>query len=260
MKKMLFLAFITILTAKLNAKLVTKNLEYKDGKTLCQGFLAYDDSKATARPGLLIAHQWMGLSDYEKGRAKQLAELGYTVLAADIYGKGVRPTDMKSASIQAGLYKGNRALLRSRMTAALSALKKQKNVDAKNLAALGYCFGGTAVLELGRSGADLKGLVSFHGGLDSPKPEDGRNIKAKVLVLHGADDPFVPKEDIAALEKELKDAKVKYEMVFYPGAVHAFTQPLAGNDPSKGAAYNEEADKKSWIAMRHFLDEIFISK
>jgi len=262
MKKIVFLtllAFVVSWTAPLSAKLVTQDLDYKDGKTDCQGFLAYDDAKSSPQPSLVLAHQWMGLGDYEKGRARQLAELGYTVLAADIYGKGVRPQDMKAASAQAGKYKGDRALLRRRMNAALKALKRQKSVDPKNIAALGYCFGGTAALELARSGADLKGVVSFHGGLDSPSPEDGKNIKAKVLILHGADDPYVPKKDIEALESELKAAKVDYQFTFYSGAVHAFTQASAGNDPSKGAAYNESADKRSWIAMRDFFSEIFAS-
>jgi dienelactone hydrolase len=245
-----------ILAGSLQAKIVTQDLEYMDGKTVCQGYLAYDDTKTSA-PGILIAHQWMGLTDYEKGRARQIAELGYVALAADIYGKGVRPSNMGDAGKLAGKYKGDRALLRSRMQAALAALKAQKNVDPSQTAAMGYCFGGTSVLELARSGADTLGVVVFHGGLDSPTPADGRNIKAKILVLHGADDPFSSPKDIAAMEAEFKAAKVDYQVTFYSGAVHAFTQPLAGNDPSKGIAYNEQADKRSWIAMRDFYNEIF---
>lgn len=245
-----------ILAGSLHAKIVTEDLEYKDGKTLCQGYLAYDDTKTNA-PGILIAHQWMGLTDYEKGRARQLADLGYVALAADIYGKGVRPSNKDEAGKQAGMYKGDRKLLRSRMQAALTALKAQKNVDASQTAAIGYCFGGTSVLELARSGADTLGVVVFHGGLDSPTPADGRNIKAKILVLHGADDPYSSQKDIAAMEDEFKAAKVDYQVTFYSGAVHAFTQPLAGNDPSKGVAYNERADKRSWVAMRDFFNELF---
>jgi dienelactone hydrolase len=130
-------------------------------------------------------------------------------------------------------------------------------VDPDRIAALGFCFGGTAVLELARAGADLKGVISFHGGLDSPDPAAGKAIKAKVLVLHGADDPYVPKKDIAAFEDELKAAGVDYQLVFYSGAVHAFTQKEAGNDNSKGAAYNANADRRSWKALLDFLDEIF---
>jgi dienelactone hydrolase len=253
------LAATMLLSASLHSKIVTQDVDYRDGKTQLQGYLAYDDSKAKA-PGILIAHQWMGLTDYEKGRARQIAELGYVAFAADIYGKGVQVTDQKKAGELAGQYKGDRKLLRSRMQAALKTLKAQKGVDASQTAAIGYCFGGTAALELARSGADTKGIVSFHGGLDSPKPEDGKNIKAKVLVLHGADDPYVPKKDIAALEDELKAAKVDYQMTFYSGAVHAFTQPMAGNDNSKGAAYNEKADKRSWVAMTDFFHELFPAK
>jgi dienelactone hydrolase len=252
------IAAVLCLAGSLQAKIVTQDIEYKDGKTVLQGYLAYDDSKPSA-PGVLIAHQWMGLTDYEKGRARQLAELGYVAFAADIYGKGMNPANAGEAGKLAGQYKGDRSLLRSRMQAGLKALKAQKGVDTKRLAVMGYCFGGTAALELGRSGADLEGIVSFHGGLDSPSPADGKNIKGKVLILHGADDPFVPKKEIAALEDELKAAKVDYQMTFYSGAVHAFTQPMAGNDPSKGAAYNASADRRSWIAMRNFFEEIFHS-
>ena len=261
MKKMLSLALLAgALSQAAFATVQTKDVVYKDGKTELKGFLAWDDSVTTPRPGILVIHQWMGLTDYEKGRAKQLAELGYVAFAADIYGAEDAPKDMAGAGAAAGKYKKDRALYRSRAKAGLKALSKQAGVDPKNLAAIGYCFGGTGVLELGRSGADVKGLVSFHGGLDSPTPADGKNIKGKVLILHGADDPYVPKADIAACEAELKAAKVDYQMTFYSGAVHAFTQPEAGNDNSKGAAYNEKADKRSWIALQDFLGEIFPKK
>jgi dienelactone hydrolase len=239
-----------------HAAVVTKEVRYKDGETELIGYLAYDDARKIA-PGVLIVPQWMGLTDYEKGRARQLAELGYVAFCADVYGSGHLAIDTKEAGQWAGKFKGDRALFRSRLTAALVALRASPTVDPKQCAAIGYCFGGTGVLELARSGADVLGVVSFHGGLDSPTPADGKNVKAKVLVLHGADDPYVPKADIAAFEQELKSAGVDYQLVFYSGAVHAFTQPMAGNDPSKGAAYNEHADKRSWIAMKDFFHEIF---
>jgi len=238
------------------AKLVTQDLDYKDGSQALKGYLAYDDSIAKA-PGILIAHQWMGLSSHEKERADRLAKLGYVALAVDIYGPENRPKDLASAGKLAGSYKADRKLLRQRMLAGLAALKAQANVDPSQVAALGFCFGGTATLELARSGADLKGVISFHGGLDSPDPSAGKAIKAKVLVLHGADDPYVPKKDIAAFEDELKAAGVDYQMVFYSQAVHAFTQKEAGNDNSKGAAYNANADRRSWKALTDFLNEIF---
>jgi len=248
---------LVLVAAAAQAKVVTREVPYKDGDSDLVGFLAYDDAKAAA-PGVVIVPQWMGLTDYEKGRARQLAEAGYVAFCADIYGKGLVAKDTAEAGALAGKFKGERALYRSRLNAALRALRSSGSMlDARRVAAIGYCFGGTGVLELARSGADVLGVVSFHGGLDSPTPADGKNIKAKVLVLHGADDPFTPKPDIAAMEKELKDAGVDYQLVFYSGAVHAFTQPMAGNDPSKGAAYNERADKRSWRAMLDFFDEIF---
>jgi dienelactone hydrolase len=183
--------------------------------------------------------------------------LGYVAFCADIYGKGVRPADTKEAGAQAGKYKKDRALLRERVNAGLAELKKSELVDAKRTAAIGYCFGGTTVIELARSGAEVLGVVSFHGGLDSPTPADGKNIKGKVLVCHGADDPFVKAADLAAFEEEMRAAQVDWTLIKYGGAVHAFTQPLAGNDNSKGAAYNEKADRRSWAALKLFLAGIF---
>jgi dienelactone hydrolase len=246
------------LAPRAHATIQTKEISYKEGKTELKGFLAWDDALKGPRPGVLVVHSWMGLGDYEKGRAKQLAELGYTAFAADIYGAADTPKDQKGAGVSAGKYKGNRALYRKRVQAGLDVLAKQAEADKANLAAIGYCFGGTGVLELARNGANVKGVVSFHGGLDSPTPADGKQIKAKVLVLHGADDFYVPKKDIDALEQELKDAKVDYQFVFYSGTVHAFTMPEVGNDPSTGAAYNASSDKRSWIAMKNFLQEIFV--
>ena len=257
--KTLLMTMITlgsILAAR--AQLHTETVDYKDGDTVLQGYLAYDDSAAQGkRPGVLIVHQWKGLGDYEKKRAEMLAKLGYVVFAADIYGKGIRPQDPKSAGAQAGKYKANRDLLRERANAGLAVLKKQELTDPKRVAAIGYCFGGTAVIELARSGADIAGVVSFHGGLDSPKPEDGKNIKGRVLALHGADDPNVSAQNLAAFEQEMREAKVDWQLVKYGGAVHSFTDWGAGNDNSKGAAYNEKADKRSWEEMQRFFTEIF---
>jgi dienelactone hydrolase len=147
--------------------------------------------------------------------------------------------------------------LRARVNAGLDALRRQPLVDPKRIAAIGYCFGGTTVIELARSSADISGVVCFHGGLDSPTPADGKNIKCKVLVCHGADDPFSSPQDIAAFENEMRQGGVDWQLIKYGGAVHSFTQPNAGNDNSKGAAYNEKADKRSWEAMKQFFAEIF---
>ncbi len=239
------------------AAIHTETAEYKQGDATLEGFVAYDDSIQGQRPAILIVHQWMGLTDYEKKRAEMLAQLGYVAFCADIYGKDVRPKNAREAGPLAGKYKGDRQLLRARVNAGLAALRQQPLVDQKHVAAIGYCFGGTTVLELARSGADIAGVVCFHGGLDSPTPADGKNIKCKVLVCHGADDRFSPPEAVAAFENELRAAGVDWQFIKYGGAVHSFTEPEAGNDNSKGVAYNEKADKRSWEAMKAFFAEIF---
>ena len=240
-----------------HAAIQSKTIEYQQGDATLEGVLVWDDAVKGARPGVLVVHQWMGLTDYEKHRAEMLAQLGYVAFCADIYGKGIHPKDTKEAGAQAGKYKSDRALLRLRVNAGLEELKKSELVDKSRLGAVGYCFGGTTVIELARNGADIKGIVSFHGGLDSPTPADGKNVKCKVLVCHGADDPFVKAEDLAAFEKEMRDANVDWTLIKFGGAVHAFTQPMAGNDNSRGAAYNEKADKRSWAAMKIFFAGIF---
>ena len=240
------------------AAIHTETVDYQQGGTTLEGFLAYDDSITGKRPGVLVVHQWLGLTDYEKRRATMLAQLGYVAFCADIYGKGVRPKDVAEAGALVGKFEheGGRTLLRARVNAGLDELKKNGLVDTKRVAAIGYCFGGTTVLELARSGADLNGVVSFHGGLDSPTPADGKNIKCKVLALAGADDPFQKPDDLTAFESEMRDSKVDWQIVFYGGAVHAFTQPNPGF-VNAGAKYNENADKRSWQAMKDFFEEIF---
>ena len=253
------LLFVLIAAAGLNlsrAAIQTQTVEYKQGDTTLEGVIVFDDAVKTKRPGVLVVHQWMGLTEYEKKRAEMLAQLGYVAFCADIYGKGVHPKDTSEAGPLAGKYKGDRALLRARVNAGLDTFKKSELVDSKRIAAIGYCFGGTTVIELARSGADLAGIVSFHGGLDSPTPADGKNIKCKVLACHGADDPYVPAKELAAFESEMRDNKVDWQLIAYGGAVHSFTQPMAGNDNSKGAAYNASADKRSWEAMKQFFAEV----
>lgn len=256
MKRILLSLAVFALAAQASAAIVTKTVEYKQGGKTFEGFVAYDDVvNVTAKPGVLVTHDWMGITDRTKERAEALAKLGYVAFAVDVYGKGVRPTSSDEASKLAGELKKDRKLLRQRMEAGLKELRAQKGVDKKRVGAIGYCFGGTAALELARTGADLRGVVSFHGGLDSPAPADGKKIKAKVLALHGADDPFVPAADLAAFEDELRQAKVDYQLVKYGGAVHSFTDKSAGTDNSKGAAYNAAADARSWQAMQDFFTE-----
>ncbi len=255
--KPLLIALVLLAATTAQAKVKTMPVEYKEGTTVLEGYLAYDDAAKGKLPGVLVVHAWMGIDGNAKQRAEQLAGMGYVAFVADIYGKGVRPKDRDEASKQAGTYKKDRALMRKRVNAGLAALLARKEVDASKTAAIGYCFGGTTVLELARSGAKVGGVVSFHGGLDSPAPADGKNIKSRVLVLHGASDKGISDADKLAFEKELTDAKVDWQLVEYGGAVHCFTHKDAGNDPSKGCAYDAHADTRSWAAMKAFFDELF---
>lgn len=233
-------------------------INYKDGNVDLQGFLAYDDAKAASpQPGVLIVHEWWGHTDYVRSRAKQIAKLGYVAFALDMYGKGVKTDDPKKAGELAGQFYKDRNLMRSRAMAGLNALKQQKNVDPNRLAAIGYCFGGSTALELARGGAPLAGVVSFHGGLDFPTVEDNKNIKGKLLICTGADDPMIPPEKVNTFESQLRDAKVNFEINIYSGAVHAFTNPKADEHHIPGIAYNAQADGRSWYAMTGFLAEIF---
>ena len=208
----LLFVFLAAFTTSAFAKIKTASVIYKDGSAELEGFVAYDDSAKGPRPGVLVIHDWTGLQDYAKTRATQLAELGYVAFAADIYGKGVRPTDPKECAVQAGTYKNDLPLLRRRVMLGLDQLKAQPGVDATKLAAIGYCFGGTSVLELARSGADVRGIVTFHGGLSTTQPAKPGDIKARILVCHGGADSYVNKE-VPAFKSEMEKAKAKMEFV-----------------------------------------------
>jgi dienelactone hydrolase len=248
---------LLLLAAVVRAELHTEAIEYKHGGTVLQGYLAYDDAAPGKRPGVLVVHEWYGHNPYARKRAEQLAQLGYVAFALDMYGKGVLAKNPDEAGKLAAVYKNDRKLMRARARAGLEVLLKQPQVDRQRVAAIGYCFGGTTVLELARDGAEIAGVVSFHGGLSTPTPEDAKNIKAKVLALHGADDPFVKPEEVAAFEEEMRKGGADWEVVKYGDAVHSFTNPQAGTDKSRGAAYNEKADHRSWEAMKTFFNEIF---
>jgi dienelactone hydrolase len=247
---------VLLMSAPAFATLQKQAVPYSAGADKMEGFLVYDDAVTKPKGAILIVPDWMGLGDYAKGRAEQLAKMGYVALAVDVYGKGKNPKNSEEAAALAGKYKGDRNLLRSHIRAAYDKLLTEKNVDPKKMIAIGYCFGGTTALELARSGAPLAGTAVFHAGLNTPTPADAKNIKGPVLAMHGADDPYVPAAEVAAFKKEMKDGHVKLTFVAYPGAVHSFTIPDAGSDNSKGAAYNAEADKKSWVEFTKFLKKI----
>ena len=255
--RMLSLFIMAVLAVQsVHGEVQAEPVEYRDGEVVLEGYLAWDDAVQGPRPGVLIVHQWKGLCEYEKRRARELAELGYTAFALDMYGKDVRPENPQDAGKQAGLFKNDRALTRTRAGAALDFLAANEKVAGRPIAVMGYCFGGMVALELARSGAPVAGAVSLHGNLDTPDPADAKKIRGKVLVLHGADDPHVPSEQVAAFEKEMRDAGVDWQLVAYGGAVHAFTDSGAGSDPSRGAAYHAAADRRSRDALKAFLAEV----
>ncbi len=239
------------------AAVKVQTLDYRQGDATLEGWLVYDDATTGKRPGVIVFPGYYGPTGDEKADAERLAKMGYVALVADVYGKGVRPNNGKDGIAEMGKYMKDRALLRLRAEAAFDELTKDPMVDKTKLAAIGYCFGGAGALDLARSGAPLKAVVTFHGFLTSPTPEDDRNIKGRVLALHGADDPFVGPKDQEAFKKEMSDAKVDWELVLYSGAVHAFTDKSAGTDNSKGAAYNANADKRSWQELTTLFTTLF---
>jgi dienelactone hydrolase len=235
----------------------TKRLDYRDGTVRLEGFLADDEKRAGMGPGIVVFPDARGLGEHAMERARRLAALGYTVLAADLYGDGVQAGDLAHAlELMRGL-RSDMMRWRARAGAALDALSRQEKVDRAKLAAIGYCFGGSTALELARSGAKLAGVVSFHGGLDSLQPDDARHIKAKILVCHGAMDPLVPPEQVAAFEAEMRKTDVDWQVHTYGGTVHAFTNPDAGSADLPAFAYNAAADRRSWSAMLGLFEEIF---
>ncbi len=235
-----------------------KIIAYSQDSTALQGIFYPAAGKGRApAPGIVLFPDWMGVTPTAEAYAASVSALGYAVFVADVYGKNVRPTGPEEAGKTASIYKNDRSLMRARATAALQILKAQKGVDTSRIAAMGYCFGGTCALELARSGATLLGTVSLHGGLETPNAQDAGNIKGKVLVLHGAVDPYVPAEQVANFMDEMKQAKVDWQMVFYGGAVHGFTNPKAPLDPKTGYAYQPEAARRSFAALKAFYGEIF---
>lgn len=259
MKKTLAVVSLILLSLSAEGKMKTEECTYKLDTTTFKGFLAYDDAVKGKRPGVLVVHEWWGLNDFAKTQAKKLAEMGYVALAADMYGNGMNTTDPKVAGALAHSLRGT-PQMRERAFAGLSALMRRAEVDSNRVAAIGFCFGGSAVLDLAYGGANVKGVVTFHGGLFSPKEQDIKNIKTKVLVLHGADDPTMPRDTVLAFQESMRKSGADWQMVYYGNAVHGFTNPANGTVNSKGAAYNQLAAQRSWKAMEEFLKEVFKAK
>jgi len=232
-----------------------KPVAYSDGNQKLEGLLAQPKKTLNTKAGVLVLPAWKGIDNHAKESATELSNLGYVAFVADIYGIDKRPKDTKEAGQQAGYYKTNYAEYQKRIQLALDQLVKA-GANPKKIAVIGYCFGGTGAIEAARGNMKVQGVVSFHGGLGRDAARTFEPIQPKVLVLHGADDFFVPEAEIKAFHEEMNRAKADWQMVYYADAVHAFTHKDAGNDKSKGTAYNEKADKRSWEAMKAFFAEI----
>jgi dienelactone hydrolase len=255
MKRLAAFLVVALIASPAAARLRTKLVEYKDGDVVLQGYAVWDDGFKDPRPGVLVVHDWLGNGPYSKRRAEMLAKEGFTAFALDMYGKGVYATDHEQAAKLSGALFNDRTAMRHRAALGLEELKKLPYVDSTKLAAIGYCFGGTTVLELARMGADLKGVASFHGNLATPSPAAVKP-KAKIAVFQGADDKMTMTA-VPAFEDEMRKVGADWQFTAYGGAVHSFTVAEAGNDPSTGMAYNKEADERSWKALQDFFAEIF---
>jgi len=255
----IFILGMAVLTSA-EAKMKGQSVEYSAQGTALKGYLAYDDGQEGRRPGVLVVHEWWGLNDYARKRADMLAELGYVALAVDMYGDGKQATHPEDAQKFSSEVMKNFDAAKARFTAAMDFLKKQPQVDPARIAAIGYCFGGGVVLNMARQGVDLKGVASFHGALAAVKPAQPGMVKAKILVLTGADDKFVPPAQVEAFKQEMKSAGADLRVISYPGAIHSFTNPEAdvlGKKFNMPLAYNADADRKSWEEMKTFLSGVF---
>lgn len=261
MRRIIFSVLVVFIgLASAQAAIKGEPVEYKSNGTVHQGYLVYDDASATKRPGVLVIHEWWGHNEHARNSARKLAEAGYVALALDMYGDGKQAHHPEDAGKFSGEIRKNPQLMKSRFEAGMKLLQKQSRVDAKRIAAIGYCFGGSVALEMARTGENLRGVASFHGSLGTGNPAKPGKVKAKVLVMNGAEDPFVPAEQIAAFKKEMEAAKVNYKFVNYPGAKHSFTNPDADANGTKfklPLAYNAKADQESWTELQSFLKSVF---
>jgi dienelactone hydrolase len=254
-------AYFTLLMSvmMISASAQGTDISYTDKDAKLKGYFVKASKTQGKAPGILILPAWMGIDEHSKSTAKKLSDMGYHAFVADIYGENERPKDQSDAGKKAGFYKKNFETYQSRIRAALDQLVKQ-GADPDKIVVIGYCFGGTGALEAARAGMPVKAVVTFHGGLGKDAARANNPIAAKVLVLHGAIDPYVPQTEVDAFEKEMNESKADWQMVKYSGAVHSFTNPDAGNDPSKGAAYNAAAAARSWEHFMTFLDEVLANK
>lgn len=252
----LFLLFSPCLQAALHEETV----DYKAGDTQLKGYLVWDDSKGVKQPGVLVVHEWWGLNDYARQRAKMLAALGYTALAVDMYGDGKSTEHPSEAAEFMNSVINNADLGRQRFLAAKQFLEQQPGVDPGKIAAIGYCFGGATLLNMARIGMDLAAVVSFHGNLATQTPAQSGKVTSKILALNGEDDNFVSQESIAAFKQEMTQAGADYQFINYPGAKHGFSNPDAdrlGKANNLAIAYNAEADRLSWLAMQQLFQTVF---
>ncbi len=254
MKNSALLIFATILFSNtISAQL--KTVKYADGNQALNGLSIKPAKKSSQNPGILLLPAWLGIDNASKGIAENLSKLGYHVFIADIYGEGNYPKNTAEAGKQAGFYKTNYEAYQKRINLALQELIKS-GANADNIVVIGYCFGGTGVLEAARGHLNVKGVASFHGGLGKDASRPATPITAKVLICHGADDPYVSKEEVAAFQQEMRDSKADWQMIYYSDSVHSFTNPEAGSDNAKGAAYNPVAARRSFEHLKLFLDEV----
>jgi dienelactone hydrolase len=234
---------------------------YKAGDTTLKGFVVYDDASRNKRPGVLVVHEWWGITKHTRDEARKLASQGYTAFVVDMFGDGKTADNPKDAGALSGSVLKDAAVMMARFNAAREQLAKHATVDSGRIGAIGFCFGGSVVLDAARAGTDLDGVAAFHAGLGASVPAAAPgNVKARVLVLNGADDPFIKPDQVDAFKKEMDAAKVNYRYVDYPGAVHAFTNPESdanGQRFNLPLAYNANADKQSKAEMTKFLSEIF---
>lgn len=235
----------------------TETVEYRDGDVTLRGYVAFDDQKTGKRPGVLVMPEAFGLGPHARQSAERLAALGYVALAGDPYGDGLVLSDLQQAVTRATALFADPAKTRQRARVALDKLASLPQVDPNRLAAIGYCMGGTFSLELARDGAPLKGVVSFHGGLGTQRPGAAGQVKAKILVCTGADDPFVPPAQVNSFEEEMKKSGADWQVISYGGTVHSFTNPEAGKIGNPALAYNKLSDERSWNALKSFFEEIF---